>query len=279
MYTPPSAFSRQVLALSAFAAVCSLWTSALASPVPKNLGNGLDKLVENNIALKASGAPQSGTETFTSTKGIAFPTEQAAAYSDLSIADEVGRILVRINPDGKASAKDTATALSAAIPSLSVTAIDETYRGVGVMNAFVSLDDVPALAQMSGVRSVILELRPRHNAVRTELVKREPATPEATPGQVLNKLGNAFDQGVIQHRVDQINQFYNPTASVNYQGTGMTIGFLSDSFNTRTTAPRANVDVTTFDLPGSGSNPAGNAQPVVILQDFPGGTDEGRGMV
>ena len=55
----------------------------------------------------------------------------------------------------------------------------------------------------------------------------------------------------------------------------MSIGCISDSFNTSGTGSAA-TDVSTQDLPGAG-NPI-NSQPVVVLQDFPGGTDEGRGM-
>ena len=79
-----------------------------------------------------------------------------------------------------------------------------------------------------------------------------------------------FDQGVYQHRVDQINQFYNPDAKIDLEGSGISIGFISDSIGNTAT------DVTNFDLPGAGNNPV-NTQPVVILQDLPG-TDEGRGM-
>lgn len=39
---------------------------------------------------------------------------------------------------------------------------------------------------------------------------KDAATPDGGGPVVLNKLGSAFDQGVTQHRVDKINQFYNP---------------------------------------------------------------------
>ena len=84
-------------------------------------------------------------------------------------------------------------------------------------------------------------------------------------------LGTVFDQGVYQHRVDQINKFYNPNAKQDLEGDGISIGFISDSYGDST------ADVNNFDLPGSPSNPV-NKQPVVVLQDLPG-TNEGRGMV
>jgi hypothetical protein len=50
---------------------------------------------------------------------------------------------------------------------------------------------------------------------------------------------------------------------------------LSDSFNTSGGSITAETDISTGDLPGPG-NPLGNTTPVTVLEDFPGGTDEGR---
>ncbi|MGZ5552041.1 MAG: hypothetical protein ACXWHF_00225, partial [Chthoniobacterales bacterium] len=270
-------FSLLLAACACFAIICD---RAVGTPIPKNLGNGLDKLVEGKAALRATAKRGQTTETFTSATGAVYATEQAAMLADAAIEDDQGRVLVRINPDGSSSAKETANALSSAIGSLTVIAVDDKYRDVGVMNAFVSVDDAAALAQMPGVRSVILELRPLHHGVRTTALPG-PIT-DAIPGQVLNKLGLAFDQGVTQHRVDQINRFYNPAAALDLEGTGMSVGFISDSYDTRALntppTPRAPTDVNSFDLPGAAANPVGNNQPVVVLQDVAGATDEGRAM-
>ena len=62
-------------------------------------------------------------------------------------------------------------------------------------------------------------------------------------------------------------------------GTGQTIGILSDSFDTDAgAATRAATDVASGDLPGPG-NPCGETTPVTVQSDFAGGgqTDEGRG--
>src|SRR5207249_1574724 len=78
-----------------------------------------------------------------------------------------------------------------------------------------------------------------------------------------------------------INEYYNPSAPVDYEGAGIQVGFISDSFNGVSSPTTASQDVTNFDLPGAGNNPAGNTQPVVVLQDFivaGTSTDEGRGM-
>ncbi|MCU1354067.1 MAG: Alkaline phosphatase [Acidimicrobiales bacterium] len=64
-------------------------------------------------------------------------------------------------------------------------------------------------------------------------------------------------------------------------GTGVTVGVLSDSFNKATYAPtHASADIASGDLPGA-TNPCGHLSPVVVQSDYSGGdaTDEGRAMV
>jgi hypothetical protein len=99
--------------------------------------------------------------------------------------------------------------------------------------------------------------------------------PDAPPTTNLGMLGTKFLQGVTQHRVDKINQFYNPAAPVNYDGEGITVGVLSDSFASNAAAAATNV--ANFDQPGAANNPQ-NTQPIVVLEDAAGATDEGRGM-
>jgi subtilase family protein len=101
--------------------------------------------------------------------------------------------------------------------------------------------------------------------------------PNITPTHGLNSVGSKFDQGVTQHRVDKISQVYDPAAPVNYDGSGITVGVLSDSFDTRGSGSTAASAMATFDLPGDPSNPY-NTTPVAVLQDDPAQTDEGRGM-
>ena len=61
-------------------------------------------------------------------------------------------------------------------------------------------------------------------------------------------------------------------------GAGISVGIVSDSYDTSSSTPNANVGVASGDLPGSG-NPNGYTTPVVVLQDGASGdTDEGRGM-
>ena len=116
---------------------------------------------------------------------------------------------------------------------------------------------------MRASRSVALEAKPEHNRRYTNA--RQTRAGNATVGQTLTLLGTAFDQGVTQHRVDQINKFYNPSATLDYEGQGMQIGYISDSFGATTTVTTPATDVANYDLPGAANNPAGNTQPVVVL--------------
>ena len=65
-------------------------------------------------------------------------------------------------------------------------------------------------------------------------------------------------------------------AMENVDGTGVTIGTLSDSYDCYTT--NAAGDVATGDLPGPG-HPSGHTTPVEILDDTACGSDEGRAMM
>lgn len=255
-----------------------LTSGLLAGAVPANLGNGLGKLVGSNLTVKAAQAKGGHLDSTVTVNGRTYLDTQAASYAALTISDSQDRVLVRINPVAGLDFKAFTKSLKKSIPSLGVTAKDKRYQNVGVFNAFVSIDDVPALATAPGVRSVILEVKPHVRGHVKDLALSEPG-PMAAVGDVLNKLGSAFDQGVTQHRVDQINKLYNPNATLDYEGTGMTIACMSDSYNNFTTAGRtAAAGVANFDLPGDASNPV-NTQPVVVLEDYAsGGTDEGRAM-
>src|SRR4051812_3051202 len=189
-----SRLTRTILhSLSAGAFSLSLAGAVYAAPLPANLGNGLDKGVQ--AKSKVSAFQNSAA------------SEQGNAIFDSAITDAQGRVMVRVNPAvvNKRPVMDIhalANSLTSAISSAQVTAVDESYRGVGVMDMWVAIDDVAALASSAGVRSVILEIQPQHSAT-------VPDT-SATNGDVFVKIGTTFDQGVTQHRVDQINKLFNP---------------------------------------------------------------------
>ena len=253
------------------------------APVPTNLAGGLDVLVQGRVGLnKASArlaASTAAVRTFQSARKVQFTTQEAATLADESITDAQGRVMVMIHLNGLAQFANVQAAVTAAVPTLQVTAVDTKYKG-GVIEGYVGVDDVPALAETWGVGSVMLEAKPEHTAVNPLAAKlaTSNATPNATTGEAITLLGTAFDQGVTQHRVDQINKFYNPSATLDYEGAGLSIACLSDSFAATTTPTSAANDVASFDLPGASNNPVGNTTPVFIYGDYSGGEDEGRAM-
>jgi len=162
--------------------------SLSAKPVPENLGNGLDKLVTNNLIQQgkitaAPLLPQSSTATkstkktatrsnaqaTTTTTTQSFATykamiaKQAASYAWQALTDATtGKYLVEIMPNGRVPVTTLQSSLQTKFPLLGVTATDTNYIGHGVIEGYVSIDDVPAIAQTAGVGSVILQLRPIH---------------------------------------------------------------------------------------------------------------------
>jgi hypothetical protein len=235
----PSSFGPLCKAAVTLTIAICLAVPALAKrAVPDNLGNGLDKLVESNLAIMAG---QPGNFD-------GFATKQAAAYAKLALSDKItGKYVVDVMLDGRVPLATLQASLQSAFPLFEVKNIDTNYRGHGIIEGLVRIEDVPAMAYTPGVGSVILQLRPVLNA------------------------GPSTSQGVNQHRVNRINKGYNPGAPLDYPGTGISIGIMSDSFDaSATTTDRAAADVAAGELPV-----------VTVLEDLalgPDPTDEGRGM-
>jgi Subtilase family len=206
--------------------------------VPENLSNGLDKLVESNVLIKGGApAPFDG-----------FATKQAASIAKLALKDKItGKYLVDIMPDGRVPLATLQASLQSAFPLLEVKNVDANYAGHGVLEGLVRIEDVREIAYTTGVGSVILQIKPVLSA------------------------GPSTSQGVNQHRVNRINKGYNPAAPLDYPGTGISIGVMSDSFDaSAATTDRAAADTAAGELPN-----------VVVLEDEAFGsdpTDEGRGM-
>lgn len=158
------------------------------------------------------------------------------------IKDAAGSPLVLITLSGKVPAASVLKTLQD-MAGVTVTATDLKYRA-GVIEAYVPASALAAVAGNSGVLAVV------------------PSSPMET------NVGAVDSQGIVQHRVDQLT---------GVDGSGITVGVMSDSYDTSSSPIKAAHDVASGDLPGPG-NPFGNTEPVVVLQDFPGGTDEGRGM-
>lgn len=257
--------AARVLNFVCCALILSLSQShVFAKPVPENLGDGLDKLVTNNLIQKGIiTAVPVDDRTTTGTDFAAYTAmidKQSTSYTRQAITDPAtGKYLVEIMPNGRVPLTALQVNLQTTYPTMAVQAVDQKYAGHGVIECFVSLDDVPRIANTQGVGSVILELRPIHNS------------------------GAVTSQGVSLHRINRINSFYNAGLPSKWDGTGMSVGVMSDSFDSQPAEEggdtTAAMDVATGDLPGTGNT--NNSQPVVVLQDFnspPFATNEGRAM-
>ncbi len=232
-------FSLTPVAVGVFSVLLFSASGALlASPVPGNLGSGLEVLVQERIAAQAAAVAGRGTNAAAVDPAL---VARAAATRSLAFTTEQDQVKVYIHLVDPSAVRRRALLLPA---SAIVTAMDLSYRG-GVIEAFVGLNDVIALAKSPGVSSVILAVRP------------------------LLDVGATTSQGVVQHRVNNVSQ----------TGAGITVGVMSDSFNTTpSTTDGYLVDQATGDLPGP-SNTAGRTLPVVVLDDsIANGTDEGRAM-
>jgi hypothetical protein len=180
-------------------------------------------------------------------EGTVSPPEREAAQNYLAEAfqDRAGRVRVLVHLNATKSLDSVVSALRRT-GKFAVEAQSAKYRS-GVVDGWVAVADVATIARVAGVQSVVLASKP------------------------VNNVGLTTQKGVIQHRVDQI--------SSTYDGTGVTLGVLSDSYDFSTATIKAPNDVASGDLPGAG-NPAGNLQDVVIIQESATqGIDEGRAML
>ncbi len=171
-------------------------------------------------------------------------TLQTANNAGLAIRDGRDRILVDIYLNGRLPIGTVRQSLERK-NGARIIAENSRYQA-GVLEVYVPLGLVREIAALPGVSSVVLVLKP------------------------VADVGLTTSQGVVQHRVDQL--------PAGIDGSGITVAALSDSYNTTTGPIRAANDIASGDLPGAG-NPLGNTQPVVVLAEFPGGSDEGRAML
>jgi len=212
---------------------------ALAVQVPAKLGSGLGEVVQQQLAERATGLKGARSRALADNGMLSFDT------SSTLIRDAQGRVLVNVIVDGR-FAHDDVRAKARSLALMRVTAEDRRYRA-GVIEGFVPETALIALAKIPGVSAV-------HGVNRPEL-----------------HVGSVTQQGVVQHRVDQL--------PANLNGTGITIGVLSDSYDKSTGAIKAANDIASCDLPGE-ANPCGNTMPVVVLEDAASATsDEGRAML
>ena len=182
-----------------------------------------------------------------------------------SLLREGNRVLVEVRFDrGAAAAVDELRATGARIVNVS-----SRYQTVTVATKPAALRALSGIPRVAGATEVLT-----------------PFTAESTCPS-----GAVVSEGDAQLRADEVRE---PPFSVN--GSGVTVGILSDSFDTATKsangalpiATKAAEDVETGDLPGEageGNTCLGQAGPANVLEDYepidaeePEPGDEGRGM-
>src|SRR6266568_4510514 len=212
---------------------------------PGKLGLGLRELVELNRGLVAKGQPGinlKGAETVIR----AASGKKASGVFKLQM-DSQNRVLVRIHADGNTPLANIEGAVKDA--GGSEVAVDATYSN-GVIAAYIPVAAAEQLANTPGVRSLQLA----HRAI--------------------THVGRTTSQGAVVMRTNLANQR-------GFSGNGITVGILSDSFNTSGDPDTALSDVNSGDLPNTTAIAGGEGLKFLIELDptvFGPGTDEGRGM-
>jgi hypothetical protein len=144
-----------------------------------------------------------------------------------------------------------------------------------------------AVASVDALRRVGAEIVHASSRYQTVTVAVRPADLPSVGGlagvggvsEVLAPIVRAADcGGAVRSEGDVQLNAANARASFGVDGSGITVGILSDSFDRAPgVATRAAGDVAAGDLPGPGS-PCGSTAPVGILDDSQAGSDEGRAM-
>jgi hypothetical protein len=207
-----------------------------------NLGGGLDKLVAAPPAARALARQALASGGLAASSETASSETEAALGSPMEF-DDAGRVHVRVTFNGQVP-RATALESLGSINGVEIAATDVS-RADGPVESYVPVEALARVAKTRGVLAVV------------------PSVP-----MVMN-VGATTTQGIVQHRIDKVSGF---------SGGGITIGVISDSYDTNVAPNSAALDISTGDLPGTG-NPLGNTEPVVVLEDAPARTDEGRAML
>jgi hypothetical protein len=221
---------------------CGRWVPAiLASAFCASTGAAVPTALPDNMG--------GGLRQLLEVQGNAAATpaavSAAALWEPRLLRDAQSRVLVNIWLDGTRPLAEIHQSLAGM--GADVSGELGTYRK-GVIAAYVPLARAADAARLSGVRSVTLEHRPQL------------------------RLGRATTQGLATIHADKLN-------AIGLKGQGVTIGILSDSFDTAPIKDTAATDIKSGDLPGPG-NPYGDTTPVVVVDEDPAaGTDEGRAIL
>ena len=205
-----------------------------------------------------------------------------AGKSKVAQADDLS---LRANGPGSLERDGNRLIVTARVNSVSSQLLDD-LRGAGAELVSVNGDygtidlsalpsDLIAIARVPGVKAVTEALAPMVGHVgRAASAPARLARPGASKISACSSpQGVNISEGDTQMQAGAARQTFG------IDGTGQTVGILSDSFDvSQSAATRAVTDVSTSDLPGTG-NPCGYTTPVNVLAEGPtSGEDEGRGM-
>lgn len=141
------------------------------------------------------------------------------------------------------------------------------------VTAYVSTGNLTNLAQVAGVENIREELTPLIAGTGFPKSRIDTSTPAVPHGQA------GCPTAITSEGDVQLNAA-PARAAFGLDGSGITVGVLSDSFNNsaKVLPTHATADVESGDLPGPG-NPCGRVTPVNVLKEGPTQTDEGRAML
>jgi hypothetical protein len=214
-----------------------------------NVSPGLRHLISHVEAGQPVDLPREGYAIDVKTGA---PVHTSAGPIKL-LYDQNNRVLVDVHLNGQMAIEAMREALERG--GSKIAAVDSTFKK-GVIEAYMPVSSVKDAARLSGTSHIALAYRPHVN------------------------VGSTPSQGAVVMRADVAN-------AEGFDGTGTTVGVLSDSYNTSQFVPppftttTAAQDVATGDLPNNTSNPGCEGLKYCVELDptvFGPGTDEGRGM-
>lgn len=223
---------------------------------------------------EGTGSPLADRLVETVESGVTAPEEIAEA---LSLPVDGGGSLT-IDDAGLV----TATVFFTAAPSAALLAqvaglaeVDQDFSPVPAATIRLLPERIPVLQALDGVSSVTPALDPFTGADRAGVAKSLRGALPASPVAALEPTADRC--GPIPIEADAPLRADLARAQFGVDGTGVTIGVISDSFAQVTTPTSWADDVVSGALPGV-ENPCGYTTPVEVIADSLPGSDEGRAM-
>ncbi|UOQ61705.1 fibronectin type III domain-containing protein [Leucobacter rhizosphaerae] len=219
---------------------------------------------------ESTGSPLADRLVETVESGVTAPDQIAEA---LSLPADGGGSLT-IDTTGMV----TATLFFASAPSEALLAqvaelaeVDQAFSPVPAATIRVLPERIPDLQALDGVASVTPALDPFTGADRAGVLDAVRQALPAAPIPAVDRCGPIPIEADAPLRADTAR------AQLGVDGTGVTIGVISDSFAHVTSPTSWADDVASGALPGAG-NPCGYTTPVEVISDARPGGDEGRAM-